>query len=306
LTKKISEQVFRAQFKEGKLPPLVLWVGEEDYTKFELLAYLRSEAPKLGYNLEVYSAGEDSPSEVLGRAATPSLLGGKTLLVLTEMERCRPSDQRYFMKYTARLPSELNLIAVVSSGMDAEDEFFQSLTQPAAVLEFPLLTGMKLVAWAKEKAKDFGLDIEEKALSRLAAAFEGQLSMLFSEIEKLALLFPPGLKITAEEIEEKLGAAVWEISLKFTDSIKGGRHKEALQSWEEQRLLGVPSEKILSALFYEAANLPGHEENLESLYHADLSLKTGAAPETVLMPLVISRIVHPALRIKEEEMLWLK
>lgn len=284
----------------------MLWVGEEDYTKYELLAYLRSEAPNLGYDIEVYSAGEDSPSEVLGRAATPSLLGEKNILVLTEIERCSPSERSYLKRHEGTLSPGLILIAIASSGVDSEDDLIQSLAQHATLLRFSLLSQKDLAAWAKEKAKALGLDFEDNALAGLSVAFKDQIGRLSSEIEKISLLYPQGGQISVRNIEKMLGASVWETTEKITLSIRECRLKEALQALEERRFLGEKAENALTSIFYEAASLPGSEENLETLYNADLSLKTGVASESVIMPLVLGRIVHPALRKKEEKTLWLK
>jgi DNA polymerase-3 subunit delta len=306
MTKLLSEHSFRELFSKGKLPPVSLWIGEEDFLKFEALAFLRMEAPKQGLDVEMFSAGEVSPSEVVGRAATPSILGGRTLLVLTEAERSGSSERAFLKRYAEGPLPEVALILVVSSGVDSQEDIIQSLAQRAAVVKYSSLEGKDLLAWARNRAKFFGVEIEDQALSGLAMALAGQLGRLSSEIEKLSLLHPEGGQVSDREIEEVLGPSVWEPAKKITQAIGNGRFKEALQAWEEQRLWGERPENILSSLFYEVVNRPGAEENLEALYQADVTLKSGAAPEAVIMPLVITRIVHPAFRIKEEKPVWLK
>ena len=306
MTKLLSDPAFRELFLKGKLPPVSLWLGEEDFLKFEALAFLRIEAPKQGFEVEIFSVGEVSPSEVIGRAATPSILGGRTLLVLTEAERSGSSERAFLKRYAEGPIPEVALILVVSSGVDSKEDIIQSLAQGIAVVKYTSLEGKDLLAWARSRAKIFGVEIEDKALSGVAMALAGQLGRLSSEIEKLSLFHPEGGQVSDLEIEEVLGPSVWEPAQKITQAIGNGRFKEALQAWEEQRLWGERPENILSSLFYEVGNRPGAEENLEALYQADVTLKSGAAPEAVIMPLVITRIVHPALRIKEEKPVWLK
>jgi len=300
MTKLLSEHSFRELFSKGKLPSVSIWIGEEDFLKFEALAFFRIEAPKQGLEVEMFSAGEVSPSEVVGRAATPSILGGRTLLVLTEAERSGSLERTFLKRYAEDPLPEVALILVVSSGVDYQEEIIQNLAQRAVVVKFTSLEGKDLLIWAKNRAKFFGVEIDEKALSGLAMALVGQLGRLSSEIEKLSLLHPEGGQVSDREIEEVLGPSVWEPAQKIKQAIGSGRFKEALQAWEEQRLWGERPENLLSSLFYEVGNRPGAEENLENLYQADVTLKSGLAPEAVIMPLVITRIVHPAFRIKEE------
>jgi DNA polymerase III delta subunit len=300
MTKLLSEHSFRELFSKGKLPSVSLWIGEEDFLKFEALAFLRMEAPKQGLEVEMFSAGEVSPSEVVGRAATPSILGGRTLLVLTEAERSGSSERTFLKRYAEDPLPEVALILVFSSGVDYHEEMIQNLAQRAVVVKFTSLEGKDLLVWAKNRAKSFGVEIDEKVLSGLAMALAGQLGRLSSEIEKLSLLHPEGGQVSDREIEEVLGPSVWEPAQKIKQAIGSGRFKEALQAWEEQQLWGERPENMLSSLFYEVGNRPGAEENLETLYQADVTLKSGLAPEAVIMPLVITRIVHPVFRIKEE------
>lgn len=306
MTKYFTEKSFKDQLQKGTLPPFILWVGEEDYFKLALLTFIRNEAPRQGYAFEVQSAGEESTSEILGRAATPSLLGGKDILVLTELERCGASERRYLKEYIEKLPPDLIVIAVASSDLDLDDEFMRDLSRIATVMKFPRLGGNELVAWASEKTKALELVIEQRALTQLVEAYEGQVGRLSSEIEKLSLLYPQGGSLSAHDIEEALGPSVWNVTKKLVDAVRGGNLKEALQTWEEERLFGNKPESLLGSLFYEAATLPESEENLETLYLADIALKTGAAPEVLCMPLAITRIVHPLSRIKEEKPLWQK
>ncbi len=306
MTKLLSEPAFRELFSNGKLPPVSLWIGEEDFLKFEALTFLRIEAPKQGFEVEIFSAGEVSPSEVVGRAATPSILGGRTLLVLTEAERCGSSERAFLKRYTEGPLPEVALILVFSSGFDSQEDIIKILALRAAVVKYSSLEGRGLLDWARNRAKSFGVEIEDNALSGLTMALAGQLGRLSSEIEKLYLLRPEGGQVSCREIEEVLGPSVWEPAQKIAKAVGNGRFKEALQALEEQRLWGERPENILSSLFYEVGNRPSAEENLEALYQADVTLKSGAAPEAVIMPLVITRIVHPALSIKEEKPVWLK
>jgi len=306
MTKLLSEHSFRELFSKGKLPSVSLWIGEEEFLKFETLAFLRIEAPKQGLEVEIFSAGEVSPSEVVGRAATPSILGGRTLLVLTEVERSGSSERAFLKHYTEDPLPEVALILVFSSGVDFQEDIIQSLTQHAAVVQYSSLEGKDLLVWARNQANFFSVEIEDKALSGITMALSGQLGRLSSEIEKLSLFHPEGGQVSEREIEEILGPSVWGSAQKITQAIGRSRFKEALQAWGEQRLWGERPENILSSLFYEVGNRPGAEENLESLYQADVTLKSGAAPEAVIMLLVITRIVHPAFRLKEEKPVWLK
>jgi len=301
MIRSLSAQAFKDQFLGGKYPPLLLWIGEDDYLKTEALAWFKRNAPK-NLKVEVFSADEESPSEVLARTATPSLLDANTLLVLLEVERYGSSERAFLKRYAEKPLSEFHVILVASAGFSINDPFLHNLMKHAVVVEFQPLQGEALISWAKNKAQEFGLEIAESAFeSLLPNGFAGHLSCLASEIEKLSLLSIEGrVPVSQEVIGEVLKAVSREANPNISQPFRRGHLRESLKAWKHQRLWGVKPEATLSGLLSQAVNFPEVEDNLEALYAVDLSLKSETISDDVIMPLMIAQVVCPALTKKEE------
>lgn len=296
MAKPLTDQVYLDLVKDGTIPLLSFWVGEEDFLKTTALACLKAEAIQHHWFVEEYSCNEESPSKIVGRAATTSFLGSKALIIFRDVDRCGPLEQASLKGFSEKPFHDMRLILIASDDMPTDDPFVKNLSTRAVVVEFNPLKGERLHRWVAERASKLNLKLDDRTLKFITLNLGERLIDIAAIIDKLALWCFGNNPISDQMIQDLLIHTPSEVEGMTTSGLKSGNLSDALSAWAHLRLWGIKPEVYISGLFRESARSLHVEEDLEILYATDLALKTGTAPEQALMPLAIARIIHPTHR----------
>lgn len=188
------------------LAPLYVLVGDEPLAAQEAEDAIRAAARAAGH-------GERTVHTMQGRVNWQVIFASGDNLSLFAARRLVeiriPSGKpgvdgaRALETYAARLPTDtLTLISL--PGLDRktmQSRWFAALAAAGVVVEAKPVARAELPAWIERRLAQQGLRAEREALEFLADRVEGNLLAAQQEIDKLALLLPPGA-VTRADVED--------------------------------------------------------------------------------------------------------
>jgi len=216
---------------------LYVVVGDEPLAALEASDAIRAAARAAGYS-------ERSVFTVQGRYNWQGIFSGSDNLSLFAERRLTeiriPSGKpgvdgaKALEAYAGNLPAD-TLTLVSLPGLDwkaMQSRWFASLAKAGVVVEARPIDRAALPAWIERRLARHGLRAERDALEFLADQVEGNLLAAQQEIDKLALLLPPGM-VTLADVEH----AVVDVSRLEADALQ-----DALYAGDGSRFAQVVSD----------------------------------------------------------------
>lgn len=202
------------------LDPLYVLVGDEPLAAQEAGDAIRAAARAAGYS-------ERTVHTAQGRYNWQGIFSGADNLSLFAERRLTeiriPSGKpgvdgaKALEAYAAKLPADtLTLISL--PGLDwktMQSRWFAALARNGVVVEAQAVDRAQLPAWIERRLVRQGLRAERAALEFLADQVEGNLLAAQQEVDKLALLLPPG-PVTLADVEH----AVVDVSRLEADALQ--------------------------------------------------------------------------------------
>jgi DNA polymerase-3 subunit delta len=242
------------------LQPLYTVFGDEPLLALEASDRIRATARAQGYTEREVLIVDSSFhwSELALTGNSQSLFATLKLLEL-RIPNGKPGTEgsTALQAYAARLPSD-TVTLVQLPGVDWRSQksgWFEAIEQKGVCVEARVVTRKALPQWLAGRLKAQKQDADADTLEFIADRVEGNLMAAYQEVQKLALLFPPG-RITFEQVREavldvarydvfNLGAAMLEGDpqrlARMLDGLKGEGAAPPLALWalaEEIRAIG--------------------------------------------------------------------
>lgn len=198
-----SEQL--ARHLERQLAPLYLVYGEEPLLALEAADRIRAAARRKGYaEREVLLA---EPGFEWGRlqasGASLSLFATQRLIEL-RIPGSGPGVEgaEALSTHAANLPPDTLTLVTIGKldGRTRKSAWFGALEAAGAAVHAQKVTADRLPQWLAGRLGLQGHRVDEATLEFLAARVEGNLMAAHQEVQKLALLFPPGL-VALEDVK---------------------------------------------------------------------------------------------------------
>jgi DNA polymerase-3 subunit delta len=192
----IDSEALPAQLAK-RFAPLYVIHGEEPLLGLEAADRIRARARELGYaerELLIAESGFDWGS--LAAAGTSlSLFGGRKLIEL-RIPTGRPgtAGAEALIAYCERLPPDvvtlIELLKLERSALGSR--WFEALGRSGVVVHAKPVPRERLPRWIAARLAAQGQEADAETLAFMAERVEGNLLAAFQEVQKLALLFPPG------------------------------------------------------------------------------------------------------------------
>jgi len=201
---------FQRAVSEDRIPPVVLFHGEEPYLARLGVEQLKERVLTAGSEPFDFASlsGRDATAEAIAaQAATAPMLSDRRLTVVYELERLPASQRGKLAQYIAN-PVESSCLALVSyDRLAGKNKFEGQLLSSAAVVECGRAIGKVLRDLARRMAEAKGAQIDDDALSVLLETTEGGLNRIANELEKLATFVGAGETITVSDVEQVAGTS---------------------------------------------------------------------------------------------------
>lgn len=210
----------------------------EQFLAEEALDKLRKEVGSDPLS-DVYLDTDFEVADLSGALQTPSLLGGRRLVVIHGAESL-VKDQAEAIAAFAEQPSASAVLALVASGKTKVDA---AIKKHGAVIALEAPKGRRLVAWIRERARVHSITLDDRAGWALVDAVGGELRDLDGALSQLATALGDGARVGAAEVRAAFPRLADERIFAFTDAV--GERKIAAAMTALRRLLEQGDEPLV-------------------------------------------------------------
>ena len=189
---------------KGEIQSVYLLTGPETYLIDEVRRALRMAVlgPRPSeWNDDRVHAGDVDGSEVVMRANTPAVGGGRRFVQVQGVERWKEKDYRALLTYLER-PNEKTVLVMVATKVDGRSKFPKRCAKVGVNMKFEPLRERELPPVIRRIAKSVGKEFTMQAEQLLLMRCGTDLQTLNSEIRKLALYVGEEPKIDVDAVGE--------------------------------------------------------------------------------------------------------
>ncbi|MEK6325440.1 MAG: DNA polymerase III subunit delta [Acidobacteriota bacterium] len=227
------------EVEDGRIEPLYLFVGEEEYLQEGALRLLHDtvdEALRM-FNISAYSIGSDNgtgskttAAMVIDAANQMPMMSARRIVIVRDFDKIKEDEQAMVLTYLAH-PAPTTTMVFQAVSPDKRRKLTTALTKTCAVVTFDLLDEPRAARWAEDRLKRNECTIEPGALRLLIGLVGTRLNRLVNELDKLAA-YAGGDAITSAAVQELVPRAREHTSWELWDAINGRDRKRALKLME--------------------------------------------------------------------------
>jgi DNA polymerase-3 subunit delta len=315
-----------AKDKSEAVKPICVLVGQDAYlldaARHEVIAGTIGEGDWQTH-LSRYD-GEVELAAVLDELRTPSLLGGRRVVVISPADEFVSTHREALEKYL-QSPSAHAVLVLEVASWDARPRLAKVVARMGRLIDCTVPEGGSLARWIAEAAGRRGKRIDRGAAELLEEYVGRDYGALDAEIEKLSLHAGPRQTITAEDVSAVSTSSAGPGAFALANALTAGDAKAALEAlggmltargdefralgligWHLRRVLaaaekvraGTPPQKALPGYLpsgpraamvdlLRRRSAASFAADFRRLLRADLAMKSGADPQTALTELVV-------------------
>lgn len=273
-----------------QLAPIYLISGDEPLLVNEAADAVRARARSQGFTereLHVVERGFDWPGLIAGSRAM-SLFAERKIIEI-RMTNPTPGEQGAdAIIELATEPAADNLVLVITGKMDGRvqgSRWVSAIEKHGALVQIWPVELARLPAWIRERLARQNLKADAEAASLLAERVEGNLLAAHQEVEKLALLLPPG-PVTADTIIDAVADSARFDVLQLGDAAMKGNIARALRVLE-----GLRGEDFEPPIVLWALN-----KDLQWIARCQHSMRRGQSADSAMNALYVWRNRQPAMK----------
>jgi len=286
---KIPGDSLPAQLARG-LSSIYLVSGDEPLLVSEAAEAIRARARTDGFverDLHVVERGFDWQA-LLTESRSMSLFAQRKIIEI-RMANPAPGDQGAdAIVELATQPSPDNLVLLITGKLDSRTQsskWVGAVERHGVLVQIWPIDLPKLPAWIRARLARHGLQADADAASLLAERVEGNLLAAHQEIEKLALLLPPG-PVSAEVVADAVADSARYDVLQLGEAAMRGATGRALRILEGLRGEGVEPTLVLWAV----------NKDLQWLARAQYLMSRGQSPDAAMNAIYVWKPRQPAMR----------
>lgn len=266
-----------------QLQTIYLVSGDEPLLVNEAADAIRARARGQGFTereLHVVERGFDWQS-LLADSRTMSLFAQRKIIEI-RMANAAPGEQGAdAIVDLAEQPSPDNLVLIIAGKLDGRTQssrWVSAVEKRGVLVQVWPIDLPRLPAWIRERLGRHKLQADAAAAALLAERVEGNLLAAHQEIEKLALLLPPG-PITAETVVDAVADSARFDVLQLGEAAMRGQTARALRILE-----GLRGEAVEPTLVLWALN-----KDLQWIARARSLMRRGQSAESAMNTLYVWR-----------------
>jgi DNA polymerase-3 subunit delta len=162
-------------------------------------------------------------------SAMPFLAEKRYTLVKDFLSEAREEEKTAMAEFLEKIPDSSILVFSEHAAPDRRGALYKRIQKFGKLMEFPALTGGKLLGWIQKKVEAAGGTIEKEAVITLSELAGWDLFRLENEIAKLAG-YAHGRPITKRDIELLVDIQLTTSIFRLTDSIGQRNQRAALET----------------------------------------------------------------------------
>jgi len=194
--------------KQGKLLPLYLFFGEEEFLIQEAVDLIISKAVDPGardFNFNTVYCKGSSGNEIVNLAQTFPFMSERRLVIAKEIEALKSGDLEELVTYL-RSPSPTTCLVMISNQPRYDKKSVSALVEAnGAVVRFYSILDREVLAWIDNWARQRGLSIQRDAAQYVWQILGNDLQAITNELQKAAIYIKDRKNITFEDVKTVVG-----------------------------------------------------------------------------------------------------
>lgn len=206
----VTYNSLRRLITERKFAPVYLLHGEEGFYIDELTKVFEEIVPEddRAFDRSILYAIENTPSRVIDFCRRCPMMGDRVVVIVKETQAagCGGNWLNALAPY-AENPSPSTILVICSRGASAKCKALTDAMKKGGgiVFESKKLNERSILPTIAEVAAERGLKIDPKAQEMLRDFVGTDLSRIYNQVGKLAMVLGPGATITPESIQRNIG-----------------------------------------------------------------------------------------------------
>ncbi|MER3429310.1 MAG: DNA polymerase III subunit delta [Pyrinomonas sp.] len=200
----LTREELRRELKSGRLAPLYLLYGPEEYLRERAARAISdlalADSPVRDFNESKFDLAADDVQQAIATAQELPMLGGRRVVFMTNFARLREADEAALSRYIVH-PAESSVVIFVADDIDKRKRLSKLLLERCVAVEFAPLKDDESVQWARARLKELGALADDRTLHHIVALVGPGVRRLAMELEKLATAALPEGQITMEHVE---------------------------------------------------------------------------------------------------------
>lgn len=236
--------------------PVYLLNGEP-FLAEEALRRVRSEAATDDLS-EITLDPSAAAQEILEALETPSLLGGRRLVVVHDAHSLK-KDQVEALEAYLDSPAPSSVLVLVCSG---RSKLMDAVNKTGAVVTLEAPRGRQLSGWVLQRARTYNLKLDDKAARALLETVGGELRDLDGALRQLATGLREAARVTEADVRRAFARLADERIYAFTDAVGERRIADAMATLRRLLDQGEPPLVLFGAL-------SGHVRRMLQIHRLD-------------------------------------
>ena len=278
----------------------------------------------LNYSIFYAKDKNFSVKQLTNALNTMPFISKKRLIVLKGADSLLQADKKSILSYLSNA-KESSVFVIESSSVFIKGEFLLEAAKAAQLVYFRRLTETSLNSWLVKQASAFSKKISHDAIEAIKESLPNNLRILSSHMENIILYVGKRPGITKEDVEKVIGKSPSHTAFDIIGSIERKDAKKALQvfgtlkrdrksetellgliAWSTRMILRVKEllsiknkvemrrDLALNPRMFDQITRHASRFNkreilglLDEILKADLDIKTGMPPRTVIERLIV-------------------
>lgn len=315
------------------LKPVYYIYGTDDYLVGQYVEEIKSEALKGGFESMNYHAFEGKGLEaasLIAAAITLPAFSDKRVVLVRGADSIKASEEKELIEYIKNPMESTCLVFIGGAKADKSSSFIKCLNEHGYLKPCNRLSDRELSGWIKKEALRQGKTITDEAASKLISIAGNNLRDIKGELDKIILFAFEKPGVDARDVEDAgldcreetifglsdaIGAKDLKTALKIFDKVSGEEPVKVLGAVSRQirillKIKALSRKKVSSSRMPPLLGVPPFllesyvkrsrrftEKELKGavkkLAEADMDLKTGRRPQSVVLSKLIIDLSSP-------------
>ena len=243
---KLKREGLRAALKEGRIEPLYLLFGPEDYLRDRAASAITNLALRdtqlREFNESTHSLINTDVREAIAAAEQLPMMAERRVVRISDLDKILENDEAALLRYVNR-PAQSSVVIFTAIDLDKRRKLTKTLLEACVSVEFAKLSEADLQEWAKSRLKDWDSSTDPGTLQQILKLVGADARRLTNELDKLATAAMPSGNITKKLVDELIVQSRELSIFDLSDQLIARDGKHALQTL--RRLLDDRTEPVV-------------------------------------------------------------
>jgi DNA polymerase-3 subunit delta len=285
----MDRKTFHSLLSRGELPPVLLFEGDDEYSKNEAFQALRSALLPAGLE-ELNETLLDAPDtdSLIAAAETMPLMADRRLVVVRDHPALfgRAESDDALLAYLPNVPPTSLLLFYCTQKPDGRKKLYTAVKKGNGVVTFAPLKDRELTSFVTEQFRRAGRECDERTADYLIFISGTDTNLLSREIQKIASYHPDVPQIHPDDVRSLATPSLESSVFQMVDAVVSGQSSRAFLLMRNQLLVGAEPLYMLSMLlrqfrFLQHIRIMQYEKRSVSEIRSALGIPSFAADQYI-------------------------